>query len=828
MDATEPVVPAEAAAPRGAKAFPGRGARLFLLVLVTTTLLVLLMQWFVVSRTVPAVEHNAREAIDESLLVASDVWTRRSAERGAEQADRVSLITSDQGFLQTLNPDPEVLPPEAVWGAEHLAILADVLDNFGRRAGYAFAMIADTDGTPLLVQPALPGVPADQLAAPLRRLKAGIEGTPRRGKVAPSATDVLVFGRVAYRVVVQDLGTQDRRRWLWMAFAISDEVLALRQDLRVHATLVAEHQGRPVPVFTTLDDAPLAAVMAGLADQAEQLGSEGGTWRLRSQVLHDVPGERIVLRLSRSLASAVAEGQRMREELWAVVVLGLAAFAGLLALLSRWFVTRNLAALLEAARRVGRQIYDVEVPVRGPVREFRQLARALDTMRRDLRAEEYFDRRLTQLPNRLYFRRELDKAMAEGRPVAVLLVGLNRFKEVNRRIGYAAGDRLLQAMAGRLQAVVRPGDFTARLGGDLFAVLLPQADEAQARVAAQRIGSEMEKPLELDGHRVDRQAAIGIACAPAQADSAEQLLARAEVALYAAKDRREAITLYDAAFDRESEANLALLSELRHARDNGELRLHLQPKVCLRDGRLAGAEALLRWEHPQRGLVPPGRFIPYAEDTPIIKDLTLWVFEAVAREQALLREQGIPSVSINLSARDLMDLDLPDKLEALLRQHGASAQSLCLETTESAVMSDIERARQTLQRLRERGFKLSIDDFGEGQTSMRYLKDLPVHELKIDMVFVKGMQTDPRTESIVKALVEVGHEYGLSVVAEGVENAVVAQRLAELGCDEGQGWHFGKPMPAHELRAWAQAYQERLAAALPTDAGAPTRPAPLH
>jgi EAL domain-containing protein (putative c-di-GMP-specific phosphodiesterase class I) len=235
--------------------------------------------------------------------------------------------------------------------------------------------------------------------------------------------------------------------------------------------------------------------------------------------------------------------------------------------------------------------------------------------------------------------------------------------------------------------------------------------------------------------------------------------------------------------------------------------------VCLKSGRLTGAEALLRWEHPQRKLVPPGAFIPYAEDSPIIKDLTLWVFEAVVKEQRALREAGIPSVSINLSARDLMDLDLPEKLQRLLRKHGAESKGLCLETTESAVMGDIDRARQTLQRLRDSGFKLSIDDFGEGQTSMRFLKDLPVHELKIDMVFVKGLQADVRNESIVRALAEVGHEYGLRVVAEGVENGAVAARLAELGCDEGQGWHFGKPMPAAALRDWARAREQAAAEA---------------
>jgi diguanylate cyclase (GGDEF)-like protein len=779
------------------------GVRLLVLVLATTTLLVLLMQWFVVSRTVPAVESNAREAIDESLLVARDVWVRRNEERTAEQMERVALVQRDQGFIEALNP--VIHPPGGLFGPGYLPTLVDVLGNFGERSGYSLAVFADTDGTPQAVHPPNTAVPKAELATVLRRLKTGLEGKPRRGKVTPAASEVVSLGGTAYRVVVKELGTLDRQRWMLVAFPIDEELHALRQDLRVHLTLVAERDGVSRTLVSTLADTGLVALLSSLAPGAAQVDALGETWRVRSHALLDADGERVVLRLARSLAPAAAEAQRLRGELWTFVVLGLAAFTALMAAWSRWFVTPSLTALVDAARQVGRQDYDAPVPVTGPVREFRQLAGALDAMRQDLRAEEYFDRRLTQLPNRLHFRRELERALAEGRPVAVLVLGLNRFKEVNRRIGYAAGDRLLQAMAERLRRVVRPGAFTARLGGDLFAVLLPGADAQAAYFAARRIGTELEQPLELDGHRVDRQACIGIVCAPAQAASADQMMARAEVALAVAKERREAITHYDPAFDRESEANLALLSELRHARDNGELRLHLQPKVSLQDHRLVGAEALLRWQHPQRGLVPPGHFIPYAEDTPLIKDLTLWVFEAVLAQQAELRQWGVPSVSINLSTRDLMDLDLPAKFDALLLKHRADPGGLCLETTESAVMGDIDRACQTLQRLRERGFKLSLDDFGEGQTSMRYLKDLPVHELKIDMIFIKGMQSDRRTESIVKALVDVGHQYGLSVVAEGVENAAVAQRLAELGCDEGQGWHFGKPMPAAELRSWAQA-----------------------
>jgi diguanylate cyclase (GGDEF)-like protein len=791
-----------------------RGLPLWLLFFGIAIALVLLMQGFVVQRVVPQVETAAREAIDESLRAGRDVWQRRWAERAEDQAGRVALIVKDQGFLEVLNPPVAV--EGGIFGDEYRDTLASALANFKGRADYDLAIMADSDGRPLLVEPAGVSLPAGALEAAVAGLRER-GAAPRRGKSVPAAAAPAVIGGVPYRLVMVDLGTQDRQRWLVAGFRLEGELAALQQDLRVEASLLAGAAPNPRLVASTLADAPDRQAVSAAAADAVQARSERHVWRLHGVPLPTVGDTPLVLRLSRSLDSAEAAGASIRRDLWAAGGLALAGFALLLWALSRHFVTAGLAELVAVARRVGAQDYDADIRVSGPVREVRQLAGALDQMRRDLRAEEYFDRRLTQLPNRLYLRRELERACAGGQPVAVLLVGLNRFKEVNRRIGHAAGDRFLQATAERLQDGLGPKDFVARLGGDLFAVLLPDTGMADAVAAAQRIGRRLEQPLELSGHRVDRQAAIGIACAPAHADQAEALLTRAEIALYAAKDRRESLTVYDAALDRESEANLALLSELRHARDNGELRLHLQPKVSLRTGAVAGAEALLRWEHPQRGLVPPGRFIPYAEDTPIIKDLTLWVFEAVARDQAQLRERGIASVSINLSARDLMDLDLPEKLDALLRQHGASAGGLCLETTESAVMADIERARSTLQRLREQGFKLSIDDFGEGQTSMRYLKDLPVHELKIDMVFVKGMLTDRRTESIVRALVEVGHEYGLSVVAEGVENAQAAQRLAELGCDEGQGWHFGRPMPLPELVRWAEAYR----AGLPASAAVP-------
>jgi len=785
-----------------------QGVKLWVLFLGTATLLVLLMMWFVVARTVPAVEASARAALSDSLSIGHDVWRRRDAERSIEQREKVALILKDYGFASLLNPPPAMLPADGIFGSSYRADVEVALDNFGQRAGYAFAAIADARSALVLTQPAAAVIPAAELTWLFEHLRARALASRRPGERA-AAVGVVGIGGSPYRVVLQQALMANQPHWLLMAFAIDEELQSLHQDLRVHATLLLQAGGTASALFTTLGDAGATAATLAAAESDRELAADGHMWLLGTRAIDTAPHGRLLLRLSHSLDAAVAEGQRLRGDLWAAGGVAIAAFALALWLLSRYFVTRSLGEIVAVARRLGNQDYDAEVRPRGPVREVRELAGALDRMRTDLRAEQYFDRRLTQLPNRLQLRRVMERALQAGQPLALLLLGLNRFKNVNRVLGYAAGDALLKAVAERLQQAVRPGDFVARLSGDTFALLLPQADAAAAQRAAQRVAQALEQPLDLDDKQVDLHAAIGIACAPGQADDAERLLAHAEVAMYTAKERREAAVLYEPAFDKGSAATLSLLGELRHARDNGELRLHLQPKVSLSDGSISGAEALLRWMHPSRGMVPPALFIPYAEDTPIIRELTLWVFEAVVREQAALQAHGVERISINLSARDLMDLDLPAKLETLLQRHGGRAEGLCLETTESAVMSDVDRAQQTLQRLADRGYKLSIDDFGADQSSMRRLKDLRVHELKIDMDFIKGMQHDPRDASLVRAMIDMGHALGLSVVAEGVETEALAQRLAAMGCDEGQGWHFAKAMPADALREWAQAYRAR-------------------
>jgi EAL domain-containing protein (putative c-di-GMP-specific phosphodiesterase class I) len=335
-------------------------------------------------------------------------------------------------------------------------------------------------------------------------------------------------------------------------------------------------------------------------------------------------------------------------------------------------------------------------------------------------------------------------------------------------------------------------------------VLLPGCDPAQAVRVGEQVLLMLEQPVHLGDSTVDLSGALGVACHPEHAQDAVTLLTRAEVAMYEAKHRRIGTMVYDPAIDSGSAQSLSLLGEMRRALLRDELRLFLQPKLGVGGRTLIGAEALVRWQHPERGLVPPMQFIPFAEETGFIHELTLWVVQDAARVCAEWRSRGLDlKLSVNLSTHDLMKPDLLDRLTQRLARHGVPPQSLCLEITESAIMSDPQRALQTLKALSAHGFKLSIDDFGTGYSSYATLKNLPVDELKIDMSFVRAMEKEPKDAMIVRSIIEVAHNLGLSVVAEGVENQAILEQLDALGCDEAQGWHIGKPMPTGDFVKWA-------------------------
>ena len=416
---------------------------------------------------------------------------------------------------------------------------------------------------------------------------------------------------------------------------------------------------------------------------------------------------------------------------------------------------------------------------------------------------------LTGLANRSRFStlvaEAIGRAAPHRRPLGVLLLDLDRFKEVNDTLGHHVGDLLLTQVAERLRSVLRGADVIARLGGDEFCVLLTEADADDCVAAANRAQTALEEPFKLAGLELFVGASVGIAMYPNHADRPELLLQRADVAMYAAKRTHEHCVIYESHLDEHSHQSLALAGALRAALEARQLTVHYQPKADVRTGRTVGVEALVRWIHPDRGFIPPDEFIPLAEHTGLIGPLTELVFDlAIAQVQQWHAAGHHLSVAVNVSAGTVLAPDFVDGLRARLAVANLPARSLMLEITESQVMADPERAAAVLEALRELGVRVSIDDFGTGYSSLSQLKRLPVDELKIDRSFVFGMCEDPDDAVIVRSTIELAHNLGLAVVAEGVEDIGTWEELAHLGCDLAQGYHLSRPLPAADLTAWLE------------------------
>ncbi|GAA2652948.1 putative bifunctional diguanylate cyclase/phosphodiesterase [Paractinoplanes durhamensis] len=418
---------------------------------------------------------------------------------------------------------------------------------------------------------------------------------------------------------------------------------------------------------------------------------------------------------------------------------------------------------------------------------------------------------LTGLPNRTLLVERLQEAMhqaPENTSTAVIILDLDRFREVNDTLGHASGDKLLRQLAERARAIVRSVDLVAHLSGDEFAVLLPGTSESEGVALANRLIIDMNRSFVIEEVAVDVEASVGIALSPQHGTTADALLRNAETAMYAAKKVKTGAMLYQEAMNTDGAAHLLLLGDLRRAMDaEDQLSLHYQPKIDLATGHVRGVEALIRWKHPDRGMVSPADFIPVAENTGLINPFTLRALQMAVRQAHEWKIAGTPlPVAVNLSPRCLLDPGLINQVADQLRQLDLPADLLHLEVTETAVMADPEMALATLHQLKALGIQLSIDDFGTGYSSMAYLKQLPVSELKIDRTFVGTMDTDHNDATLVRAAVDLGHNLGLTVTAEGVETEAQVAALSVLGCDNAQGYYFARPMPAGDLTAWRLAH----------------------
>jgi len=533
------------------------------------------------------------------------------------------------------------------------------------------------------------------------------------------------------------------------------------------------------------------------------------TGRIQQQIM--VIDARIEESTARDIGTQTATAGNIVYVIWLIGLLFL-VFMVISYLVFERSMLRPVALVAEGLKSEATGVATADLPATD-TDETRNLVDAFLEMRKQVRSRQValehqaLHDALTELPNRLFLRERMHQAIlgAHGdyQSIALIMLDLNRFKEINDTLGHHTGDQLLQQVGSRLSRLIRQTDTVARLGGDEFAILLPNMQESKVLDMAAKIHQALEQVYEVDDHALYVGASLGVAIYPQHGSNPETLLQHADVAMYMAKRSNDGIAVYDIEKDQHSIGQLSLLSELRLALDSDGLDLHYQPKISLTDNAIVGVEALLRWNHPTWGYIRPDKIIPLAEQTGLIKPLTQWVLNKALRQCHSWQQRGLDlKISINLSVWDLHDSMLDVKIHDALNRWQIPSSWLQVEITESAMMADPGRAREVLKRLDEMDVEISVDDYGTGFSSLAYLKQLPVDVLKIDKSFVMDMNIDENDAIIVRSTIDLAHNLGLKVIAEGVEDKDTYDLLAILGCDYIQGYFAKEPVSAGMLETW--------------------------
>jgi diguanylate cyclase (GGDEF)-like protein len=717
--------------------------------------------------------------------------------RGGQLLDAVQLITSDFGFRQAV-------------ATGDTPTIHSVLYNQGHRISADLVVLSGLDG----------------------RVVASLDGTGRSLQVGnwPSllrkaersqqwSTVSMIDGK-PYQLVIVPVNAPTRIAWLGMGFALDDKLARSLKDLaRLDVTFLAQQPRGSIWLSSTLPamDATQATSMLTLALSPDAHGAPKLSRIGRDdyftlwQPLPGAGSTRVGAVLQFSLEQALQAYRGLERELILIALFSfIASLAGGL-WLSR-HVTRPVSNLAVAVRRIEQGNYEMDV---GVVRddEFGELAGSFNRMQRGIAQREqmiehqaYHDS-LTSLPNRASLQVQLDHAIetakAKGHALAVLMLDIDRFKEINDTMGHAIGDRVLIEMGRRLRTSLDDRDMLARFGGDEFVVLIEGRDGEQIVHVAEALCQVAALPIRIDAMELFLDASVGMAVYPEHGLTAEELLRRADIAMYDAKQAHARMQVYQHGRDAMHLYRLSLVNDLRRAIPAGELELYYQPKLNLGSREASHVEALVRWNHPQHGQIPPDDFIPLAEHSGIIRMLSEWVMHEVIRQCAAWSEQGLEiGIALNLSAMDLSCGELPDVLTAYLTKYQVDPARIILEVTETAVMRDAVYALEVLHRLRACGVQLAIDDFGTGYSSLSHLKRMPVNELKIDKSFVFTMADDNDDAVIVRSTIELAHNMGLKVVAEGVEDERTLDMLRRYHCDVAQGYLISRPLPLQQVTEW--------------------------
>ena len=738
---------------------------------------------------------NAQGIIKEELATGERIFQRSLEHNRARLTQSAMVLASDFAFRQAIATSDE-------------RTIESALRNHGARIHADVMQLIAPDGR----------VVADTLAPPDASARFAYPDLVARAQDSGEASSIVIINGRPQQLVVVPVKAPLPIAWVAIGFVIDD---SLARDLENLTTLdvsfaAQDQNGRWRVLASTLPTGSRQTLVARLRDPPPRSSSrddaiaDDGEFQSRVITLASDGGARIVAVLQRSVRDALLRFDHLR-----VLLIGLAALSLAASMIGSYFIarsiTRPLNRLTESAARIRNGDYSDKLDLEG-TDEIRALADSFNHMREGIAAHEReilrlaYEDRLTGLPNRALFNDRLQQAVhaarRNGAPLTVMMMDLDRFKHINDTLGHAIGDDVLREVGTRLRAALRESDTVARLGGDEFAALLPTGNEERIVEVVRKVLRCMEQPIECNGQSLDVGASIGIACFPEHGDTPGTLIRHADIAMYLAKAANSEFAFYDPDHDGSRQEQLSLLGELRRALERNELVMFFQPKIDLATGRTKGVEALVRWLHPARGIVPPAEFVPFAERTGFVRTVTRCVLEMALRRCGQWLAQGIRlQMSVNISVRDLQNPELPDIVASLLASSGVPADLVCLEITESSFMENPQRAVHTLGRLHALGVKLSIDDFGTGFSSLAYLRKLRVHEMKIDRTFIAAME-EANDLAIVRSTIDLAHNLGLRVVAEGIEDERSLARLRAMGCDEAQGYFMSRPLAEEDLRQW--------------------------
>ncbi len=734
-----------------------------------------------------------RSQASEQLQLGTRVFERLLDVQGRRLSDGVQLLAADFGFR------------DAVASGDS-ATIRSVLINHGKRINATDMILLSMDGkvlaSTLAEAPEGSRFRYDQALREARRVKQSTLIVPLQGQphllVEAPVLAPLPIARVVMGFSMDTAFARELR-------SLSNlEVSFLTVDMQQPGQLVST---QPPAMAQSIERLMLANATKHIQEltEYEQHSFLSKTLMLASTT--NANDNQVIALLQSPLDAAMQAFAPLDQNILLIALISLvASLAG--ALLLARSVSQPVRALAQAAERIGQGDYQTPVRLKRSD-ELGLLASAFNSMQSGIAEREQqlahnaLHDGLTGLPNRALAMERLGSAISAGRPVALLYLEIDNLRAIGEAGGPDAVDLMLQQVGQRLLGALRAGDTVAHLIGSEFLLLLQGTASDGAVATADKLQQLLLKPQRIAGHDVALDCRMGIAAFPGDGLSAEELLSRAAIAMKDAEQIPGRIQIYEQGRDLAHRRQVTLIRDLRHAAANGELLLHYQPKLDIREGRVRQAEALLRWQHPQFGMVSPAEFIVLAERTGSIQILTHWVIEEGIRQLSEWNQRGLRlQLSLNISAEDLLGPDLTDRVSALLKQYRLPAEQLIFEITESAVMREPEQALKVLHRLRECGISLSVDDFGTGYSSLAHLKRLPVQELKIDQSFVRDLDETSEDAVIVRSTIEMSHNLGLKVVAEGVEYAHSLRLLERWHCDTAQGYLISRPLTAAAFEAW--------------------------